>query len=77
MREQVHYADFYPTQKEIFLIHKEHNLVCCDCGLSHAVTLKTSWFSKKIYATYSRNEKATQKNREQRNITIVSKDEIK
>ncbi len=77
MREQKNYADFYPQSNEIFIVEPSHNLVCCDCGLSHAVTLKTNWFSKKIYAKYSRNEVATQKNRKKRNIAIVSKDESK
>jgi len=65
-------AQYYPKDGERFEIEKEFNLVCCDCGLNHSVILETKRMSKKIYATFTRDETKTQLVRVERQIKICS-----
>lgn len=68
-------TEYYTTNNKPFLIDAQHNLICCDCGLTHSVILKTKLFSRKIFATYNREEKKTQARRELLNIAISNKEQ--
>lgn len=72
MEQSLSEIEHWPKDGEKFEITNEFNLVCCDCGLNHSVVLETGRMSKKIYATFSRDEIRTQKVRLKRQIKICS-----
>lgn len=66
-------TNVYATNGVEFEIYSKHTLICCDCGAVHSVKLRTSLFSKRIFATYNREDAKTQIEREKRNIAITPK----